>query len=211
MTRTQAVLLAAALTAALCAPAAAQAPVGMTVRPESKLTVAGGSNVHDWACATNALRATVTVNHELASRPLAELAEPIEKVSVAIPVKSLECGKAKMNENLYKALKADQFAEITYALMSYKVDRAGTSADKLVALTVGELTVAGTTTRVEIPLTAERRAGGSLRGQGTLAMKMTDVGIKPPTALMGTMRTKNEITIRFELLLDRDTAVASAP
>lgn len=211
MTRTQAVLLATALTAALCAPAAAQAPAKMTVRPESKLTVAGGSNVHDWACATNVLRATVTMNAEFASRPLNELAEPIEKVSVAIPVKSLECGKGKMNDNLYKALKADQFPEITYVLMSYKVDKAAAASDKLAALTVGELTVAGTTTRVEIPLTAERQAGGSLRGQGTLAMKMTDVGIKPPTALMGTMRTKNDITIRFELLLDRDTAVALAP
>ena len=208
MTRTQAVLLATALTAALCAPAAAQGPIKMTVRPESKLTVAGGSNLHEWACATTTLRAAITLSSDFISMPLTALADPIGAVTVTIPVKSLKCGKGKMDENLYKALKADEFTDIRYVLSSYKVDRNATAADKFTALTIGELTVAGTTTRVEIPLEAERQAGGSVRGEGTLAMKMTDVGVKPPTALMGTMRTKNEITIKFELLLDRDSAVA---
>jgi hypothetical protein len=39
-------------------------------------------------------------------------------------------------------------------------------------------------------------------------MLMTDVGIKPPTALLGTMRTKNEIKVSFEVLLDKSVVVA---
>lgn len=33
--------------------------------------------------------------------------------------------------------------------------------------------------------------------EGTQKLLMTDYGIDPPTALMGTMRTGNEITVAF--------------
>jgi polyisoprenoid-binding protein YceI len=207
MTRTHAVVLAAALTAALCAPAAAQG-TRMIVRPESKLTLTGGSNMHDWACTTSTLRATIEVDPAFETSPLTKVAKPIAQVSIAIPVKSLKCGKGKMDENLYKALRAEQFPEIKYVLTSYKVDEAATTADTFAALTVGELTVAGTTTRVEIPLTAARQTGGSARGQGTVALRMTSFGVKPPTALLGTLRTKDDIAIAFQVLLDKDTLVA---
>src|SRR5687768_11577982 len=108
MTRTQVVLFAAALTAALCAPAAAQSPTKMAARPESKLTLAGASNVHDWACTTNALRVSVAVDPAFGTGSLLDLPKPIADVSVTIPVKSLKCGKGKMDENLYKALRANE-------------------------------------------------------------------------------------------------------
>lgn len=205
MTRIHAALLAASL-AALAAPATAQTK--MKVQPESKVTVSGGSNVHDWSCSTNDLRATIEVEQGFESKPLGELAQPVSRVAVAIPVKSLKCGKGKMDENLYKALRADAYPEITYVMTSLTVDMAATSGDKLAATVVGDLTVAGTTARVEMPLTADRQPGGKARGEGSLALKMTDVGVKPPTALMGTMRTKNEITISFVVLLDKDAVVA---
>jgi polyisoprenoid-binding protein YceI len=208
MTRTQLVLFAAALTASLTGPAAAQGTARMAARPESKLTLAGGSNMHGWACTTNALRATIEVDSGFASRPLTEVAKPITSVSVTIPVKSIKCGKGKMDENLYKALRAEQYPEIKYALTSYKVDESATTSDKFAALTVGELTVAGTTNRVEIPLISERLTGGSVRGEGQVSLKMTDFGVKPPVALLGTLRTKNEITITFQILIDKAVAVA---
>src|SRR5688572_26858209 len=137
MTRTQAVLLAAALTAALCAPATAQSPSKMIARPESKLTLAGASNVHDWACTTNALHVSVAVDPAFATRSLRDLSRPIAEVSVSIPVKSLKCGKGKMDENLYKALRANEFPDITYVLRSFIVDESGRAADRFTALTVG--------------------------------------------------------------------------
>jgi hypothetical protein len=37
---------------------------------------------------------------------------------------------------------------------------------------------------------------------------MTDFGIKPPVALLGTLRTRNQISIAFNVLLDRNILVA---
>jgi polyisoprenoid-binding protein YceI len=198
---------AAGLTVALSMNAAAQSAI-LAPGPSSKLTVAGGSNVHGWTCSGGRFDAAIEMDAGSLSRPLGEVGKPILKVVVNIPAKSLKCGKDKMDENMYKALKAEQFPTIKYELTSYTLDPSKTTATGFVALTEGELTVAGTTTKVEIPVVATRKDGGQFVGEGSLQMLMTDVGIKPPTALLGTMRTKNEITISFQVLLDKTVAVA---
>jgi polyisoprenoid-binding protein YceI len=206
MIRNRTLALTTILIAAAVAPAVGQTK--MSVQPESKIVLAGGSNVHDWACKSSAFQATIEMDSAYQTLPMTELTKPIRKVAVTIPVKSLKCGKGKMDENMYKALREPQFPEIKYELASYEVDAARTTRDSFVAKTVGDLTVAGTTARVEIPITALRKDGGSMAGEGTLNLKMTDFGIKPPVALLGTLRTKNEITISFNVLLDKAVVVA---
>jgi polyisoprenoid-binding protein YceI len=194
------------LTAALGAQADAQTM--MTVRPESKVTLDGSSNVHDWSCKSSAFQATIQLDSSYQTRPMTELAKPITKVVVNVPVKSLKCGKAKMDENMYKALRADEFTDIRYVLDTYELTTELTGVNTFAARTFGELTVAGRTNRVEIPLTALRTDGGSMKGEGTLKILMTDFGIKPPVALLGTLRTKNEIEVTFQVLLDKAVVVA---
>lgn len=139
---------------------------------------------------------------------MAELTKPISKVAVSIPVKSLKCGNGQMDGNMYKALRANEFPDIRYVLSSYEVTKELTTVDGFTARTIGDLTVAGTTVRVEIPITALRKEGGTMTGEGTVKLKITDFGIKPPVALLGTLRTKNEIELKFQLQLDRAVVVA---
>jgi polyisoprenoid-binding protein YceI len=207
MTPRNALSIAAALTMALTTTATAQTSI-LALGNTSKVTVAGGSNVHDWSCSGTKFDAGIELANGSFTDPLSEVAKPIGKVVVSIPTKSVKCGKDKMDENMYKALKAEQFPTIKYELTSYTLDPSKTTATSFVAITKGELTVAGTTAKVEIPVTATRKEGGAIVGEGTLKMLMTDVGIKPPTALLGTMRTKNEITISFQVLLDKSVVVA---
>jgi hypothetical protein len=47
-----------------------------------------------------------------------------------------------------------------------------------------------------------------MTGTGALKFLMTDFGIKPPVALLGTLRTKNEVEVKFEVLLDKNVIVA---
>jgi polyisoprenoid-binding protein YceI len=199
MTARTLLTLTTAMTVALGASAAAQTK--MTLRPESKVAVAGGSNVHDWSCKATGFSAAIEID-------TASAAKPIGSAVVTIPTKSLRCGKDKMDENTWKALKADQFQEIRYELTDYTLDAAKSTAEGFLAITKGKLTVAGTTKEIEMPVAATRMADGQMKGEGKIQMLMTDVGIKPPTALLGTLRTKNEITITFEVLLDKSTVVA---
>jgi polyisoprenoid-binding protein YceI len=178
----------------------------MTLRPESKVVVNGRSNVHDWSLTAEGFQAAITLDSAYDVRPLAELTKPIRKVVVTIPTKSLKSGKGKMDDNTYKALKAAEFPEIRYVLDTYEVTKV--LENGFTATTSGALTVAGVTTKVEIPITAERKAGGAMTAEGAVPLRMTDFGIKPPVALLGTLRTKNEITITFEVLLNKSVLVA---
>src|SRR5207245_126001 len=101
-------------------------------------------------------------------------------------------GHGKMNDNMYKALKAEEFPEIRYVLSTYEVATALSTASSFRANTTGDLTVAGKTVKVEIPIIGTRLEAGSASGEGNVKLLMTDFGIKPPTALLGTLRTKNE-------------------
>lgn len=207
MTRTHLLALATALTASLGAQAAAQS-VNMTIRPESKVSLAGSSNVHDWACTSSSLNATIALDSGYQTHAFTSIERPITKVAVTIPVKSLKCGHGKMDENMYKALKAEQYPEITYVLGTYEVDPTKTGTDTFAARTTGELTVAGRSVTVQIPITAVRQDGGWMKGEGTARMKMTDFGIKPPVAMLGALRTRDEITVTFNVLLEKRVVVA---
>jgi polyisoprenoid-binding protein YceI len=207
MTRIELVALTAALIASTGAQAVAQG-TKMTLRSDSKVELAGSSNVHDWECASTAFDAAIELDSTYATKALTSVAKPLSKVVVTIPVKSLKCGKGKMDDNMYKALKADQFTEIKYVLDTYELNKAATTAETFTAIASGDLTIAGVTKKIEMPITGERLTGAAMKGTGRAKLLMTDFGIKPPVALLGTLRTKNEITVTFTVLLDKNTLVA---
>jgi hypothetical protein len=38
---------------------------------------------------------------------------------------------------------------------------------------------------------------------------MTDFGVKPPTALLGTLKTDNKVVVKFELVVGPETIIAA--
>ena len=121
-------------------------------------------------------------------------------------MRNLKCGSGKMEDNLYKALKADASPEISYILGSFDVQPG--APDSYTLKTVGTLTIAGAEKTVSMDVTTKRLSDGSLRADGELQLLMTDYGVKPPTALLGTLRTNNEVKVKFELLVAPQTVTA---
>ena len=205
MTRFQLLALTTALTAT---PSVAMAQAGMmTVRPESKVTLSGSSNINRWACRTSVFEATLPMGSTARREQLKRVKVPVTDVAVSIPVRSLACGHDRMNRDLLEAMRADSNPDIRFLLASYGVDSTRGITDTVAILATGDLTVAGVTRRVAIPVTAHRTAQG-VRGAGLLKLRMTDFGIKPPVALLGVIRARNEIQVSFEVLLDRSVVVA---
>jgi hypothetical protein len=60
-----------------------------------------------------------------------------------------------------------------------------------------------------VPVEVEEQRDGTVRARGALPILMTDYGISPPTALFGVLRTENRIVVKFDLLVDRPSTVAS--
>ena len=202
-----------ALTALFAIAGSAHAQsVRLAVGPDSKLWIEGGSNLHDWSCKASAIEAAIDVD-ETFIKTTAVSATSLKKVQVKVPVRNLKCGNGKMDNNLYKALKADDAPEIGYILGTFDVVP-GATTDSFTVKAVGALSVAGTEKTVNMDVTAVRLPDGGVRAEGALPLLMTDFGVKPPTALLGTLRTDNKITVKFSLLVGPQTlsaAVAGDP
>ncbi|HEY2165429.1 MAG TPA: YceI family protein [Gemmatimonadaceae bacterium] len=204
MTRTY--IAAAALLGALAATGAAQT-ARVPVSADSKLWIEGTSNLHGWSCTAEKFDAVI----ELDAAAVAELAtatpKVLKRVEVKVPVKALKCGHGGMDDNLYKALKADETPEISYILATF--DAALGEADAFTLKTSGTLAIAGKENKLTMDIVATRLPDGTVKATGTVPIKMTDFGIKPPTAMFGTLRTGDEVKINFALTVGA-RAIAAA-
>jgi len=173
----------------LLAPFASMgAQQSFVVEQGSRVVLLGKSNVNSWRCSAS----------KFETKSVDTAAPHAVHLTVVVPVKAMDCGRQRMNDDMYRALKADSFPEIRYELTSYNVHSPASHPDSIHVHSVGELTVAGKTQRVEILVAAHRTATGDVVGHGGTRMLMTDFGIKPPTAFFGAIRAKNALEVRVE-------------
>ena len=64
----------------------------------------------------------------------------------------------------------------------------------------GSLTIRGIEKPVTVNVTMKPGEAGTLRFEGKAEVKLKDYGIKPPTAALGAIGTKNEMTVSFTLI-----------
>lgn len=165
---------------------------------DTKMSVAGTSTMHDWKSEVTNVQGTASIvwnGQELKS---------IDKVAIKIAAKSIKSEKGNMMDKLaWKALKADEFPTITYTLQ--KVNSITKSGAGYAINATGKLTIAGTSKVVTMNVTGKVLPNGGIQFSGTHKLLMTDYNIEPPTAMLGTMKTGNEVTIAFETTLALDT------
>jgi len=194
---------------AIATTAAAQETARVAVAPESKLWIDGTSNLHGWSCKAEKLDAAIELDKAAAGAQLA-VAPPkaLKRVEVKVPVKSLKCGHGSMDDNLYKALNADASPDISYIMATFEVVP-GEAKDSFTIKTAGSLTIAGKENKLAMDVTALRLPDGTVRATGMVPIKMTDYGIKPPTAIFGRLKTGDEVKVNFELTVGAK-AIAAA-
>jgi len=122
----------------------------------------------------------------------------LEVIHIKMDVHSIKSDMGSiMNNNTYKALKADANPEITFTLTD-PVKSIQCKPNEKTISAKGNLTIAGVTKPVDMQIKASMQEQSKLAFEGSLAIQMTDYGIKPPVALFGTLKTGNEITITFK-------------
>lgn len=153
----------------------------------TKVSVDGTSTVHDWTMEAEEFDGTADVTIEN------NALKSINSLSFNVPVKSLKSGKSSMDDNAYEALKVKNHPTIKYQFRSMdnvKVDGSTTTMD-----TKGLLTVGGVSKIVNMKVTAD--ASNGITFKGDITFKMSVFEIDPPTAVFGTIKTGDEITIKF--------------
>ena len=152
-------------------------------KANSQLSVMGTSSLHDWASIVEKFDASTT----LAGKELTN-------VKFEATVKSIKSGKSGMDKNTYTALDADHYPKISFSATSLKID-----GDKLTGS--GSLTIKGKTNQIPVNLMIQEKGAYIISGE--INLKMTDYGVEPPTALLGTIKTGDAIKLEITLSLKK--------
>ena len=171
---------------------AAPLKTSYTLSKEYTVTIHGTSNLHSWDEKVGTVTGEGTVN------PNSDGSYDLEAMDIKMEVHSIKSDMGSiMNNNTYKALKADEHPQIIFALSTPVKSIQINTVEKTVAIK-GNLTIAGVTKPVNMQVKIVMQAKGKLLFEGSQTILMTDYGVKPPRALLGTLKTGDEITINFK-------------
>jgi hypothetical protein len=211
-------LFIASFVALLCVNAGSAATRFVAAAP-TILVLQGSSNVSTWRCRGN----TVDVQMSVAA-PIEKINEVIDRIEdgniavwmsnpgeakfpapdfeMVIPIATFRCGNPVMESDLRHALRSERYPAIEFRFKELK-GAIEHDIDRNVYQTTiaGELSMAGATREIELPVVAQRMRPDRFRIQAELPLRMSEFGITPPTALFGIVKARDELIVRFDLTL----------
>jgi polyisoprenoid-binding protein YceI len=154
--------------------------------------VSGTSTLHDWSAEGTAITGTARC-----SGPWTGTAPKLLAIQLTIPVNTLKSSEGSgMDDTMYDALKMKANPLITFTLTSANLQSHPSSGDSQYHYTAsGQLTIAGAARAENLTLDVQPGDGNKLTIQTQAKLKMTDFGIKPPTAMMGMIRSGDDVTV----------------
>lgn len=166
--------------------------------PGSRMWIEGTSTLNDYTCKTN----DVVGYGEVDQIPDTSIGSAGEnKAFLTIMVQSLNCGKELMNEDMYHAMKSKKFPFIRYELLNARLIPDADSAGGWFKLrTIGNLSIAGDTSKVNITMKVKEIKNGIYRLIGSKSLVMKQFGIIPPSHFFGLIRAHEALTVHFDLL-----------
>ncbi|WP_073573371.1 YceI family protein [Algoriphagus zhangzhouensis] len=151
--------------------------------PSPVLKIEGGSTLHDWHMETSTVSGQGVFTVENGKFVSAK------ELQISFLAESLKSGTSGLDKNAYKALDTKNNKEIKFSLKSISKSGANFTAS-------GDLTIAGVTKTVSFPVQVTT-SGQNFTFKGDFDTKLTTFSIDPPTALLGTVKTDDEITLSF--------------
>jgi polyisoprenoid-binding protein YceI len=162
----------------------------LQVKP-NKMTVQGSSTIHDWESQTT--KADVKGEFVVNNSQLKE----VKNLEVKIPVESIKSTKGKMMDNkTYDAFNSQKNPYIIYSLNNARINEDGTIEGN------GTLTMAGVTKPMQVKAKYKILNNGDVQLVLTRSFKMTEFKMDPPTAMMGSIKVGDEVTVNFDVVVN---------
>jgi polyisoprenoid-binding protein YceI len=162
-----------------------------TLAKDYTVTIHGTSNHDDWdeTVGTVTGGSAVIINKDGSF--------DLDAIHLKMEVKSIKSKSSIMNSKTYTALKANEDPEITFTL-SAPVKAIKANATGTMVSATGTLNIGGVSKQVVMQVKVRMQTNEKLEFEGSHAIKMSDYGIKAPTALMGMLKTGDDITLNFK-------------
>jgi YceI-like protein len=160
------------------------------------LLISGTSTLHDWTMKSVKAQCIAVFQFNAAGQITG-----LEQLSFSTPANALKSEHSAMDNNAYKALKTNNDPLITYTLGAVTVSPAAGGASTVTC--TGKLTIAGATRDAQLVAVCKPNTDNTVTVTGTNKISMKDFSIDPPTFMLGTIKTGNDITLAFTLTLKR--------
>jgi polyisoprenoid-binding protein YceI len=163
----------------------------LTVNPKTfSMTIYGTTNVHNFDMkATQASGSLVMVN-----------AKQAKSLEIEIPVKGLKSNEKLMDTKTYEAFNAEKNPKITFK--STDVNSLSVNGSDINVSISGNMTIAGVTKKVTLVSVGKVVKPGVYEFKGSIALKMTDYKMSPPTAMLGMMKVGDAITLKYDVTFE---------
>ena len=176
----------------LCIMTNAQQKYTISTDNPVKISVKGNSTLHEWEAVASEV---IDYPTELSTTSTGDI--DFENFEFKVGVASLDGGRgASMNKKIKKALQAPDHPYIIYKFSDFTILEDNIENNQMVKST-GALQIAGETMDAEVEANVAL-ADDRLIITGAKALKMSDFGIEPPSAMFGQIQTRDDITVNFE-------------
>ena len=153
--------------------------------------IKGTSSLHDWEMKSDKGHVELLLGLGKNDNILG-----LTALKFTIEAESLKSGKGAMDKNAYKALKTGTAKNISFILSSANVSQVNATTFQI--NTLGKLSVAGTTRETGIVVNVKfNQADKSYTATGIKKIKMSEYNVKPPSFMMGAVKTGDDISISF--------------
>lgn len=163
----------------------AQQEYGVDGKPVLK--VSGTSTLHDWDMISNQVKGSAKISIEGGK------VQSIQSAHFSMDAESIKSGRRQMDTNAYRAMSTNKHKQVVF-----RMSEARQQGDKW--LISGTFNLAGSSK----PVTFEsdiKVSEANLTLLSTTSFKLTDFGIEPPTAVLGTIKTGDEVSLTIEMTL----------
>jgi len=170
----------------------AQSVYRLTDSKSIAMKLSGTSTLHKWD-----MNASIFKGHasfEFKAGSVTDLTS-LKSLTFVLPVANLSSGEKGLDKNAYKALNTKQFKNIVYKLTLATISPE--SGGKYLLKTHGNLTIAGVTKQITMDVHCVVNGDGTITCTGSETLNMTDYRVKPPTFMLGAMKTGDSITLDF--------------
>ena len=141
---------------------------------ESTIEIHGTSTLHDWSMISK----TMDVSFDSAENKITQL-------KVGVMIDTLKSGDEGLDEKAYEALKISKYNIITFLLKSHNEDGTITGVFKVLDQ--------------EKETTLKPDVINDAKVSGSFQVKMTEFGIEPPSVFFGTIRSGDEVTVKYDI------------
>jgi polyisoprenoid-binding protein YceI len=174
----------------VCVFAAFSQPQVSLVPGQSSLLITGTSSLHNWE--EKAEKFDVTLQLKTAGKELTG----IEKAVFICKSSSVTSENSIMTGKTHDALLVGKYPEITFKMVS--VENLTSQNGAFSGTLTGDISLAGVTRHINISFTGNL-AGNRISIKGSKLLNLSDFKIKPPTAMLGTLKTGDQVTVSFVL------------